>query len=211
MKKWAFRKLLLCAAGLLLLSGCSEPALSGEQQRELVPYTLRGSQGGWEIRCEVRELTVEEKNERLAEWEKSWAEEDALLSSKGADPETCEAIQRQRERQKRDWEGKKAYLSCVYGLCRDEGLEGKPFDYRLVDGNNRKLLSGTQAASPEEGQWYASAQTEGDLFIPPLQEAALVVKIGGEEIRIPLELSAGAGHTTTETELHAKRQEETEP
>lgn len=114
MKRFKRKRVLLWVlGGALLLSSCSAHTLSQEEQRAAVPYSLSGRQEDWEIRCEVRELTAEEKTE----------------------------------------------------------------------------LSGTQTASAEEGQWYASWQTEGDLFIPPLAKAAMIVEVEGETLSIPLELS----------------------
>lgn len=178
---------------LSLMFGCSSDAMSGEEQRNLTPYSLTGSKGDWEISCVVRELTPDEKKEQLNELEKNWKAEEELLLSQEGGQQIYEQTKEQYELIRQELKEKKAYVSIIYGICRDEELKGMTFDYRLTDKNNKKIVSGTQTVSPESGQWYRSWQTETNtrygLFIPPIQKAKMIINIGDEKITVPLELS----------------------
>ena len=103
MKKYLLLGLCLMTV-LTFLSGCSS-APSPEQQRSMVPYRLSGSKDGWEISCDVREMTAEEKRTLMDTLKQDWAEEEEML---------------------RDLEEKEAYISSISVLCSDGELEGKP-------------------------------------------------------------------------------------
>ena len=84
-------------------------------------------------------------------------------------------------------------------MCSIEKTSDKsPLTNLFPDSNNNKIVSGTQIISSTEiGHWYSSWQTEThsetSMFIPPLENATMIINIGNEEITVPLELS-----TTTE-------------
>lgn len=187
--------ILVAVFGVMLISGCSVDTMSGEKQQNLTPYTLCGSNDDWEISCEVRELTTEEKKEELGELEKNWKEEEELLLSTEKGQEQYELIKQQHEQLKQELTEEKAYVSMITGSCNNSELEGQTFDYQLTGEKNEKIISGTQTVSSgEAGEWYRSWQTENDaqngLFIPPVKNAKMVITLGEEEIVIPLELAA---------------------
>ena len=109
---------------LTILSGCSS-APSPEQQRSLVPYRLSGSKDGWEISCDVREMTAEEKRTLMDTLKQDWAKEEALLSASGISREDHAKLKEAQEEMLRDLEEKDAYLSSISVLCNDRELEGK--------------------------------------------------------------------------------------
>lgn len=178
---------------LSCLTGCSSASMSGEQQRSLVPYSLYGNHGDWEVSCVVRELTDDEKREQLHELEENWKAEEELLRAQEDKQKIYEQTKEQHELLRQELKEKKAYVSIISGVCRNSEMWGKTFDYQLSDEKNKKIVAGTQTASSEASQWYRSWQTETHtqygLFIPPVQNAAMVLRIGEEEITIPLELS----------------------
>lgn len=180
--------------GLSLSSGCSSNTISKNEQRNLTPYSLYGSNNDWEISCVVREMTTEEKNKELQELEKDWKAEEELLLSQEAGKEHYELIKQQHEQIKQELKEKKAYISTITGICRNKDMDGQTFDYQLTDEKNNKVVSGTQTVSfSTVGQWYSSWQTEthteNGMFIPPLEKAEMIINIGEEKITIPLELS----------------------
>lgn len=186
--------ILVAAFSIMLISGCSVDTMSGEKQQNLTPYTLCGSNDDWEINCEVRELTTEEKQEKLKELENDWEAEEELLLSEEKGKEQYELIKQQHEQLKQELTEEKAYVSIITGSCNNGELEGQTFDYQLTGEKNEKIISGTQTVSSgEAGEWYRSWQTESDtqngLFIPPEKNTKMVITLGEEEIVIPLELT----------------------
>ena len=173
------------------LWGCS-PGSPGDQL-DSVPYSLYGTDGDWEIRCTVREMTGEEKEKLWADLEKDWEE---ILSSKEFSDGNAEEIKEQYERIKQELAEETVYISTVSGVCRKEEWNGQSFDYRLTVPRHEKLLSGTQTVSSGETQvWYQSWQTESQtkagLFIPPAENAAMVIRVEErEEITVPLALQS---------------------
>lgn len=196
-----FKWCILFSAICLLLSGCSAPpaANTAEGQRALAPYFLSGEKDGWEIRCVVREATAEEK-ERFAagvrEVQKTVAEN---FSAQKIDQKDYENMNRQCEQQLQALSEKAAYVSSIYGACRNSALEGELFDYQLSGDYSQKLIAGTQTASAEAGQWYTSWQTEGEIFIPPLEKATLTIRLEHTSISIPLTLSTHVSGSLTGT------------
>ena len=175
----------------LFLWGCS-PGNPGDQL-DSVPYSLYGTDGDWEIRCTVREMTGEEKEKLWADLEKDLEE---ILSSKEMADGNAEEIKEQYERIKQELAEETVYISTVSGVCRKEEWNGQSFDYRLTVPRYEKLLSGTQTVSSGETRmWYQSWQTESQtkagLFIPPAENAAMVIRVEDqEEITVPLALQS---------------------
>lgn len=181
----------LLAVLFLLLGGCSTPpaANTAEGQRTMIPYALSGKKDGWEIRCVVREATAEERERFAADIQQLQKIAEENFSAQKIDQKAYEDIKRQYEQQLQALKEGGAYVSSIYGACRNSALEGELFDYQLSGDYSQKLIVGTQAASSEAGQWYTSWQTEGELFIPPLQKADMQIHIKDAIISVPLTLS----------------------
>ena len=83
MKKRRLYELLFLGLSLafafLSTGGCSRGPAPQNEQQGFIPYILYGSQDGWEISCTARELTAEEKKEKLKELEADWENEKELL------------------------------------------------------------------------------------------------------------------------------------
>ena len=180
--------------GLSLAAGCSVNTMPADEQRHLTPYCLYGNHGDWEISCVVRELTIDEKKEKLRELEMDWESEEELLLSQEDGQKIYEQVKAQHELIRQELTEKKAYVSTITGICHNGGMDGQTFDFQLTDERNHRVISGTQVVSfSKVGQWYSSWQTEthteNGMFIPPLEKAKMIINIGDEEITIPLELS----------------------
>ena len=185
---------LVLLAGLWGISGCSSGGAPGAEQRELTPYSLCGGNGDWDIRCEVRELTADEKDALKAEWEQSRRETEELPQTQELSQADREKIGEAYERLEQKLTEEPVYVSVITGTCRNPELDGKTFDYQLTGGDGQKVIAGTQTvSSSEDGLWYRSFQAASDaeagLFIPPLQTASMVIRFEGEETAVPLELS----------------------
>ena len=180
----------------LSTAGCSRGPAPQNEQQGFIPYSLYGSQDGWEISCTARELTAEEKKEKLKELEADWENEKELLLSREGGKKQYQQIKEQHELLRRELQEKRAYVFTVTGICHDSAMDGKSFGFELTDENRRRVISGTQtASSARAGLWYESWQTETGagygMLIPPLKKAEMKIVIEGEEIIVPLELTEG--------------------
>ncbi len=186
------RKWLLAAAGLLsgllVLSGCAPASDSAKEERGLTPYSLFGEKDGWEISCVVRPMTQAEKEEELASLRELQSVAESQLANGEIDEETCENLKQQYERTAQNLEEKTAYVSSVYGVCREEGAAGQSAAWQLESGGV-KVVAGVQIVSADPGEWYSSYQMDGPLFIPPLEEGTMRITVGEETVSIPLTLA----------------------
>lgn len=190
-----YATLVLCLfLSVSLMGGCSSSTVPKNEQRNLTPYSLYGNNDDWEISCVVRELTIDEKKEKLKELEINWKSEEELLLSQEDGQKIYEQVKEQHELIRQELTEKKAYVSIITGICHNKDMDGQTFDFQLTDEKNNKVISGTQIVSfSKVGQWYSSWQTEthteNGMFIPPLEKAKMIIKIGEEEITVPLELA----------------------
>ena len=177
-------------AGLLLLAGCSPASDPGKEERELLPYSLYGQAGDWEVSCVVRAMTEAEKQEELADLKEQQELLEKELEEETIDEATRRQLIEQYQRTAQNLQEKTAYISSVTGVCRDEGTAGTSFQWRLASAEGTKIAEGTQTASTEPGLWYSSYQMDGPLFIPPLDQGKLVITAGEEIVTIPLTFEA---------------------
>ncbi len=171
----------------MLAAGCSGSTANGTKP----PYSMHGEQDGWEVSCVVREMTQQEKEEAAQDLDREQETAQKLLEARGADEEALRQIQEQYSKQKQELEQGVAYVSTVYGICRDGTMTGETFTYRLSSESGEKVVEGTQTASAEPSMWYSTSQTQGDPLIPPLEQARVTITAVGTSVTIPLTLTAG--------------------